>query len=153
MAEDPGLRDLILAGSADDIGMELPADAWAVVMETGIDGGSYTLVALFDGTASIYFSNGGGIIGAGEHAEVAEVSTLLVSESRDYEEYFSLIESPRTRPVSGNTVFYIRRGESLLTFEAEEATLGEGGHALSSLFYRAHELIAAIRTTAPQDGD
>lgn len=153
VAEDPGLRNLILTGSADDLGMELPAAPWAVVMETGIDGGSYTLVAIYDGTASIYFSNGGGIIGAGEHAEVAAVSTLLVSDAKDYAAHFSKVDSPADRPLPGNTVFYIRSGESLLKFEAEEATLGDGNHALSNFFYRAHDLITAIRTATPEDGD
>lgn len=153
MADDPGLRNLILVSSADELGIDLPDTPWAVVMETGVDGGSYTLVAIFDGTASIYFSNGGGIIGAGEHAAVAEVSKSLVSEAQKYLEHFSEIESPAALPSNGNTVFYIRSGESLLTSTANETVLGDGDHPLSNLFYEAHRLITAIRMTSPQDGE
>jgi len=65
-----------------------------------------------------------------------------------------MAEDPGLRDLilwTGSTVFYIRSGESLWTFAAAEATLGEGGHALSDFFYKAHELITAIRTTSSPD--
>jgi hypothetical protein len=34
-----------------------------VLMETGYDSATVTLFALSDGTTSLYFSNGGGVIG------------------------------------------------------------------------------------------
>ena len=153
MADDPELRNLILSSSVDELEMDLPDGPWTVVMETGLDNGSYTLVAIFDGTASIYFSNGGGIIGAGEHAAVAEASTSLVSNAHKYLEHFSRIDAPAALPDDGDTVFYVRDGESLLTSIAKESVLGEGDHPLSNLFYEAHTLITAIRATSSQDSD
>jgi hypothetical protein len=47
------------------------SDRWAILMETGLADACYTLVAVADGSASLYFSNGGGIIGGGEHPEGA----------------------------------------------------------------------------------
>jgi len=43
---------------------------WVVVMETGYPEAVASLVVVADGTTSLYFSNGGGIIGAGEHSSV-----------------------------------------------------------------------------------
>src|SRR5688572_16670054 len=42
----------------------------AVVFDWGMGNGSATLVAFDDGTTSLYFSGGGGIIGAGAHDAV-----------------------------------------------------------------------------------
>lgn len=42
-------------------------NVWAVLMETGYPEAVSTLVTIGDGTVSLYFSNGGGIIGVGQH--------------------------------------------------------------------------------------
>ena len=66
------LRARALQMNASDIGLgkdRYPGGVWAVVMDSSqAGGGAYTLMVLGDGTTSIYFDNGGGIIGAGEHA-------------------------------------------------------------------------------------
>ncbi len=50
-----------------------------VDMEVG-DGKIASMVCFLDGTASLYFSNGGGIIGAGQHENVREaVGSYLLS--------------------------------------------------------------------------
>jgi hypothetical protein len=60
-----GLRAQALQLTAAQVG---PADAvFGVLMETGYPEAVVSLVALSDGTASLYFSNGGGIIGTGGH--------------------------------------------------------------------------------------
>src|SRR5687767_2983855 len=43
----------------------------ALLLETGYPEAVATLVGLADGTTSMYFSNGGGVIGAGQHEDVA----------------------------------------------------------------------------------
>lgn len=51
---------------------------YGAVLETGLDRGWFTLVALADGTTSLYLSSGGGVIGAGEHERVAAASLAFV---------------------------------------------------------------------------
>lgn len=68
-----GLRERALAVAALELGLAPTAArprVWGVVMETGHAEGGATLVVFAEGTTSLYFSNGGGIIGAGEHAIV-----------------------------------------------------------------------------------
>jgi hypothetical protein len=67
------LRERALAVAALELGLAPTAArprVWGVVMETGHAEGGATLVVFAEGTTSLYFSNGGGIIGAGEHAIV-----------------------------------------------------------------------------------
>src|SRR5688572_20448969 len=65
------LRARALTMSAADVGLAsgtYPRTVWAVLIDVGLEGGSaYTLMVLGDGTTSLYFSTGGGIIGAGTH--------------------------------------------------------------------------------------
>ena len=62
------LRDAVFTRKPDAIGVvdeAGPDGVWGVVMETGYPGVVATLVAVADGAVSLYFSNGGGIIGMG----------------------------------------------------------------------------------------
>jgi hypothetical protein len=62
-----GLRKQILELKTEQLGAPSDQAVLAVVMETGYAQAVASLVAVMDGSASLYFSNGGGIIGAGVH--------------------------------------------------------------------------------------
>jgi hypothetical protein len=51
---------------------------WAVLMETGYPQGPVTLLAVGDGTTSLYLPTGGGVIGAGEHVAVRATATAFM---------------------------------------------------------------------------
>ncbi len=51
---------------------------WATLMEMGLDTGTASLVAVADGTTSLYLSTGGGVIGGGEHQAVRRVSEAFL---------------------------------------------------------------------------
>ena len=61
-------------------------------MDTRYPEAVMTLVALADGTTSLYFSNGGGMIGGGEHPRVAAATRRLV----DVAARFLTVLSPAT---------------------------------------------------------
>jgi len=59
------LRSMVLNLNPKDIGLtkeNFPHPVFALVMETGFPEGSFTLSSVADGSTSLYFSNGGGII-------------------------------------------------------------------------------------------
>ena len=60
-----GLRQQILRLTPDQLGESAYAPILALLMETGYSEAVATLVGVVDGTTSLYFSNGGGVIGAG----------------------------------------------------------------------------------------
>ena len=141
-----GLRTQVLQINPTEIGLT-EADSgtvWGFLMETGYPEAVATLVALADGTVSMYFSNGGGIIGVGQHEEPREVAAELLSEA---EKYRSECDRTESCPLPGNgmTRFYLRTWDGTLTAEEVEDDLGNGRCRLSPLFYKAHELISAVR--------
>ncbi len=116
----------------------------ALLMETGYDDAAVTVLAAADGSASLYFSNGGGLIGAGEYEQVREVVFETLSEA---ERHVSRLERTDSFPLpeKGRTRFYAVTIDGVLTAEAAEVLLGEEKHELSPLFLEVHKLIAYIR--------
>jgi hypothetical protein len=117
---------------------------WGLIMETGYPKAVASLVAFCDGTTSMYFSSGGGVIGAGQHAAVREASkALLASADACLEDFAPATAHPL--PGAGRVRFYARTFDGLKFAEAEEKELGEGRHRLSPLFHAGHRVIAHLR--------
>ena len=119
---------------------------WGMVMETGFEDGWFTLVTLADGTASLYFSTGGGVIGAGEHQSVRDaVGHYLSGAQYFFDKASPVAETPR--PDTGRVIFYFLGFAGISAYEAAEPKLGIGADDLSNLFYAAHRVIEEIRKT------
>lgn len=120
-------------------------DRLAALMETGLDDACYTLVAVSDGSASLYFSNGGGVIGAGQRKAGAAKAKEFLSLSKEFDSRLERVsEYPVPKP--GMTRFYVVKTDgSVLSGEFKEDDLGNGRSLLSPLFHKGHELITVIR--------
>jgi hypothetical protein len=144
------LRDRILNLNPSEIGLtpsKLTPHVWGVVMETGYPVGSATLVCLADGTTSLYFSTGGGILGSSEYTPVAEASRAFVTQAEGNLQYASLThEFPL--PEVGQVRFIILTYSGLFTGEAPQKTLAVGEHELSTLYLKAQEIIEQLRMLA-----
>lgn len=123
---------------------DVPDGRFAVMMETGVPEGCYTLVATYDHSASLYFSNGGGIIGAGGQPEGAAAAGELLEFARGFESQLGVTKS-YPLPSPGMTRFYVIRQDGILTGEYPEEDLGNERLPLSPLFFKAHDLITVIR--------
>jgi hypothetical protein len=145
------LRSMALNLSPDEIGItreNFPHQAWGVVMETGMDAGFYTLVVLADGTTSLYFSNGGGIIGAGEKPEVQEASRQFIGWGNRLLGSAGLAPSTQP-PANGSTKFFFLTFDGIRSYSAPEIELGEERDSLAPLFRAGHAVIAAVRQARP----
>lgn len=80
---------------------------WGVLMEIGYPEPVATLVALSDGTTSLYFSNGGGVIGAGEHGAVRDAASHLLTVANAHIANFEPT-SATPLPTVGRVRFYLR---------------------------------------------
>lgn len=116
----------------------------ALLMETGYPEGVATVVAIADGTTSLYFSNGGGIIGAGTHEPVADASRRWLRTGEEFLSDLSETADPPP-PSEGMTQFVVVTREGLRGDAAPEEQLGEGEHRLSPLFHAGHDVITQIR--------
>lgn len=147
-----GLRNRVLNLKPSDAGIkpssEMP-NVWGILMETGYQQAVVTLVSLADGTTSLYFSNGGGMIGGGKHATVADASKSFVVSAENYYQQMTLTES-FPLPAIGRVKFYILTYSGIYTIDIDENDLGNKKHELSPLFYFGQEVITQFRLVQEQ---
>jgi hypothetical protein len=142
-----GLRQQVLGLTPDQLGDAFAAaPILALLMETGYPEAVATLVGVADGTSSLYFSNGGGFIGAGTHAAVAEANRRWLETGHTFLPKLSTVTDPPL-PDEGTTQFVAVTPEGLRGAVAAEDDLGEGRHALSAFFSAGQDVITQIRLT------
>ena len=151
-ASDPALpevkmREMALGGTRVGFGLPVTSPerpAWGVLMETGYPEGTATLLSLSDGTTSLYFSSGGGIIGGGTHENVRSATLVFVEKAGASVKAMNVTkEFPR--PATGLTTFYVLTEDGVFTGTAPEAALGSGGHSMSPLFYSGQSVLTQLR--------
>ena len=140
------LRGQVLRLGGVDLGSEVErAPLRALLMETGYPEGVATLVGVIDGSASLYFSNGGGVIGAGEHAAVARATRAWLDLGTGLLELLAASDDEPEPPGEGLTQFVAVTPDGVRAAIAAEDDLGEGRHQLSPLFHAGHDVITQIR--------
>ena len=118
---------------------------FGVVMDTGYaEGWSSTLVALADGATSLYLSHGGGIIGGGEHMQVAEATLRLLQTAESAFDRMAPLQD-EDLPQPGDVIIRALAFEGPRATTAPEDDLGYGRHELSSVFHAAHAVITELR--------
>jgi hypothetical protein len=142
-----GLRQQALHLTSGQLGDAFTgARILALLMETGYTEAVATLVGVADGTTSLYFSNGGGIIGAGTHATVADANRRWLESGLTFLPEFPVFTDPALRG-EGITQFVVVTPDGLRGVAVPEHELGDGQHHLSPFFYAAQEVITQIRLT------
>jgi len=142
------MRSRLLTIPASEVNLSPTAEfpvVWAGLMDWHVGSGVATLVAVADGTVSLYLSSGGGVIGAGAHADVMAVARRFLGALASHQKTLGREDNP---PLPGpNGVRFVARAFDGTLASAEIATdeLGEGRHPLSPVFDVAQELIAVIR--------
>lgn len=148
------LREQALRITASDLDLSPTSErphVWGAIMELGYPTGIATLVTLAEGTTSLYFSNGGGVIGAGEHEAVREAAETFLDLVEAHRGHLLLVEGVPT-PRIGRVRFYVRTFEGTLGAEATENELGGNHHPLSPVFFAGHAVITAIRESSESAG-
>jgi hypothetical protein len=142
-----GLRQQILdldpAAAGLTASPELPT-VWGLLMETGHPNGVATLVALADGTTSLYLSTGGGVIGGGAHPQVAAATRRLLGI---VERYLAQIpaSTQTALPAVGRVALRALTYHGRHVAEAAEDDLGYQRHPLWPVFHAAHDVITELR--------
>ncbi len=141
------LRERILNLKPAELGLAPTTTAphiWGVLAELGYDVGSATLVALADGTTSLHYSTGGGMLGSPDYSPLAQASQALVIEAQKYVAHaqptkdFSL-------PTPGQVHFILLAFTGIYAASASEKSLASGEHPLAPLFKRVQETLAQLR--------
>ncbi|MEO7861286.1 MAG: ankyrin repeat domain-containing protein [Nitrospirales bacterium] len=117
---------------------------FGILMESGYKDTVVTLSAIGDGSVSLYFSNGGGIIGLGQHERPQKACLSFLSDAKQFTSHLRPTkEFPL--PQKGYTTFYFLTINGVLTFSAKETDLGNNRLPLSPLFHKAQEVITQAR--------
>jgi hypothetical protein len=137
-----GLREQVFSLDPESIGLSRAGgnSVWGMLMETGYAEAVATLVTIGDGTVSLYFSNGGGIIGVGQHEGPRRACEAFLADAPSFLRYASPTDC-YPLPERSYTRFYFLTFDGVLTAEAMEKDLGYNRHPLSPLFHKAHEVI------------
>lgn len=142
------LREQALTVIADELGLAKRAnDPFGVLMETGYPNGTATLVAFGEGSASLYFSSGGGIIGGGRHASVREAALDFVDLSRQFLEHMDPA-AIHPLPSAGKVAFTVLTPSGAWSTTEDEQDLGHNRSELAPLFYAGHAVITELRLIA-----
>jgi hypothetical protein len=121
-------------------------NVFGVLMEVGTTGGhNVTFVSLIDGTTSMYTSVGGGMLGGGEHPQIAEASRAFVGTAENFLTHLTPTSDTSILPAEGHVRFYILTYSGFLTGEAERNQLGYNQHPLSPLFHSGDAVVTQIR--------
>ncbi|OGO27421.1 MAG: hypothetical protein A2136_02785 [Chloroflexi bacterium RBG_16_54_11] len=120
---------------------------WGVIVETGYDVGTATLVCLVDGTTSLYYSTGGGMLGSGEYASLAEASKELVAQAEDLLPQVSPAID-YSLPEIGQVRFIFLTYNGTYSAGATQGALAGGDHPLSPLFAEAQNTLTKLRLLA-----
>jgi hypothetical protein len=147
------LRELALQATSEIAG-GLPQDPagkpFAVVTDIGYPKGIATVVAMIGGTASIYFSTGGGFIGGGERHEAIQMAAKHAVETAQEELNWMHATTSLTPPQPGDVAFYVLTKDGILSASATEAELLSSRAPLRSLYLAVQDVITKYRLIDPR---
>src|ERR1044072_2536013 len=123
-----GLRDRLLSSSPEEVGLtgeDAKAKVWGVMMEMTFPMGAITLVSLRDGTASLYTSTGGGVLGG--YAAQKEARRFVV----EAEKHLASMQPTKSFPYpeGGRLKFYLLTRDGVYTTEADENEVQDARHS------------------------
>jgi hypothetical protein len=120
---------------------------WCVVMDIGLSNGTATVLSTAKGSASIYLSAGGAILGGEGHSRVRVAATHFVRQADQYVQTMTETNS-FPLPAAGEVNFYLLLPSSVAAAQAQQSELSGRRHTLSPLFYSGQRVISELRLIA-----
>ena len=137
------IRDKYFQMKPQEIGLSKDSfqhPVWGIIMETGFADGHFTLITLADGTTSLHFSTGGGILGGGAHESVRQFAGRYLLGAQYFVAKASKVDDYPVPP-DGQVTFSFLTFDGVSQISAPEKNMGVGEHEYANLFYAAHELM------------
>ena len=142
------LRKHVLSGKAKDFGIDaasLPNGVWGIVMDTRYPEGPATVVALADGSASLYLGSGSGVIGGGAHESVRTAAKAAIAVAAKQIRLLHVTTDFSMPTVAHTRLLYLTPSGVYASDSINEETLGNNQHQLSTVFYAVQNVITALR--------
>ena len=144
------LRDVWLKTDPSTVEIEPASDrpnVWGVVFDVGLDDGVVTLISLADGTTSLYTSSGGGYLGAGENAEIAQKSIELATVTENYLQHMNPI-GDFPLPDADKAIIYALAYDGV--YRADIERNGESEDLYSELMGLQDEIVQLVMSNSNQ---
>ena len=142
-----GLRNLMLQGSRSKFGLgatSKPTEPWGVVMDWGMEKGTATVIAMSDGSASVYLSSGGGFIGGKDQEPIRQAAQRSVDTARSVQlPPESTTDYPL--PEQHGVFFYFLTDAGVFTLRTSEKDVQSPGHPLRQLGNAMQAVITEYR--------
>jgi hypothetical protein len=142
-----GLRRRVFELDPAEVGLTgdgQPGGVWGVLFELGLPAATVTVIALADGTTSLYTTGGFGIIGGGEHPSVVVANRKLREAVAEQLAAFRP-ESTSAPPAPEDVRVRAFTTGGRLVADAAQSDLLDGTHPLSDLFFAGHAVISKLR--------
>lgn len=146
------LRSKIFETSPHEIGIESSPEmpnAWGVLTEFWISENTVTLVSLADGTTSLYFSNGGGMLGGGEHPNISFASRELARIAEDHLDSMTKTQE-FPLPDEDRLIFYVLTFSGIFKADLNQERVLKGKSEYWPLFDQANEVLTQLRLNTKQ---
>jgi hypothetical protein len=122
----------------------------SVLMDWHVDRGTVTVLAAADGTASLYLSSGGGLIGGGQrYTEIRDAALHAVSLATSHQSQFEMTEMTAL-PALGDVTFYMITADGVRVAVASEARLRAGADPLAALGGAMQRIVTEYRLRYPR---
>jgi hypothetical protein len=124
--------------------------AWCAAVDFGLASGTATLVAIADGTVSMYASGGGGVIGAGSHEAVWAVAERFLETAAGAAPFMHVVADVPPTPADGHVRLSVRTFEGTLSEDVSEEAVQRGRHELAPFYAAGQDLVTEIRLSTEQ---
>ncbi len=115
-----------------------------VVMDMVYPGAVVSVMSATTGDASIYYSNGGGVLGGIGDENVRTAAKAFVQEVARQRGQFAAV-TDYAYPTGSNVRFFLRTPKGVYMAEAPKESLLNGPSALATAFLRAQDVITQLR--------
>lgn len=119
-----------------------------IVVDWGFPTATASVVALADGTTSLYLSSGGGVIGGGGQAAVRQAADALLTLAQSVAGDIRGADDGGA-PAAGSFRFHVVTANGARSATATVEELASGRHSLSALFAATQNVITALRAVSP----
>ena len=143
-----GLRNLMLHSTREKGGIppaSKPTDPYGVLMDWGVDAGTATVVAMADGTASVYLSSGGGFLGGGQSHESIRAAAKKTVELAGEVQPIMQLTTMYPLPQRGRVTFYVLTDAGVFTATASDQEMATHKSPLYKLGDSAQTIITEYR--------
>jgi hypothetical protein len=143
------LRNLAFNCTPDKIGVTLDKDdqVYGAIVDMAIsDDRIATMVLFIDGSASLYFSNGGGIIGSGQHDSVKKIVGSFLISVNQVLPIMRFTKDFNVKPKNNHHVFYLFTRVGIYTYDMDINKYKESKET-NFLFSISQMVLTEIRKT------